>query len=67
MDNKKFQKILEWPEPKTVKSLQGFLGFANFYRRFIKDYSKTISNLTSLLRKDIPFVFTSTAERNSKH
>lgn len=47
-----------WPAPTSVKTLQSFLGFALFYWRFIKNYSKTISNLTSLTRKDIPFVLT---------
>ena len=58
MDTEKVQKILDWPAPSTVKGLQSFLGFANFYRRFIKNYSKTISNLTSLTKKDGPFVLT---------
>ncbi|KAI2657118.1 Transposon Tf2-8 polyprotein [Labeo rohita] len=40
----------EWPQPLTVKELQRFLGFANFYRRFIKDYSTITAPLTSLLR-----------------
>ncbi|KNZ64035.1 uncharacterized protein VP01_10746g1, partial [Puccinia sorghi] len=38
-----------------------FLGFANFYHKFIKNYLKTIVNLTSLLRKDTPFLFTEQA------
>ncbi|KAI2645614.1 Transposon Ty3-I Gag-Pol polyprotein [Labeo rohita] len=41
---------LDWPQPLTVKELQRFLGFANFYRRFIKDYSTITAPLTSLLR-----------------
>ena len=49
MDPAKFQRILDWPEPSSVKTLQGFLGFANFYRKFIKNYSKVIVNLTALL------------------
>ncbi len=35
MDARKFKAVLEWPQPQTVKELQRFLGFANFYRRFI--------------------------------
>ena len=58
MDTEKVQKILDWPAPSTVKGLQSFLGFANFYRCFIKNHSKTISNLTSLTKKDGPFVLT---------
>ncbi|MBW0465517.1 hypothetical protein O181_005232 [Austropuccinia psidii MF-1] len=47
----KVQKILNWPPPRNLKSLQSFLGFENFYHRFIKNYSKRISSLTSFLKK----------------
>ncbi|KAI2658094.1 Transposon Tf2-8 polyprotein [Labeo rohita] len=50
MDQGKVSVIQEWPQPLTVKELQRFLGFANFYRRFIKDYSTITAPLTSLLR-----------------
>ena len=53
MDPGKIQTILDWPAPKTVKELQSFLGFANFYRRFIDNYSGIVVPLTRLLRKDI--------------
>ncbi|KAL0183036.1 hypothetical protein M9458_022411, partial [Cirrhinus mrigala] len=39
MDQGKVNAILEWPQPCSVKELQRFLGFSNFYHRFIKDYS----------------------------
>ncbi|MBW0556939.1 hypothetical protein O181_096654, partial [Austropuccinia psidii MF-1] len=42
MDQEKIQQILNWPPPRNLKALQSFLGFANFYRRFIKNYSKKI-------------------------
>ncbi|KAE8216955.1 hypothetical protein CF319_g8841, partial [Tilletia indica] len=48
----KVDSVLSWPEPKTVKDLQSFLGFANFYRRFIWKYSQVTSPLTALLRKN---------------
>ncbi|KAL0192813.1 hypothetical protein M9458_011109, partial [Cirrhinus mrigala] len=50
MDQGKIQGIKEWPTPNTVKELQRFLGFSNFYRRFIQDYSMLTTPLTSLLR-----------------
>lgn len=34
--------VAEWPTPTTRKQLQWFLGFANFYRRFIRDYSRVL-------------------------
>ncbi|MBW0492782.1 hypothetical protein O181_032497 [Austropuccinia psidii MF-1] len=45
------------PAPKNIKALPSFLGFANLYGNFIKNYSKTITSLTSLLNKDSPFIF----------
>ncbi|KAL0179864.1 hypothetical protein M9458_025306 [Cirrhinus mrigala] len=36
MDSSKIQAVTEWPQPSTIKELQRFLGFANFYRRFIR-------------------------------
>ncbi|KAK3556118.1 hypothetical protein QTP70_005602 [Hemibagrus guttatus] len=50
MDNSKITAVTEWPQPTTVKELQRFLGFANFYRRFICNYSVTAASLTSLLK-----------------
>ncbi|XP_048030328.1 uncharacterized protein LOC125257720 [Megalobrama amblycephala] len=50
MDERKVESITNWPEPTTIKELQRFLGFANFYRQFIKDYSSITHQLTSLLR-----------------
>ncbi|MBW0555305.1 hypothetical protein O181_095020 [Austropuccinia psidii MF-1] len=51
MDQEKVQKILSWPPPRNLKGLQSFLGFADFYHRFINNYSKKISSLTSFLKK----------------
>src|SRR3954469_18304558 len=45
------------PYPRDIKAIRSFLGHAGFYRRFIKDFSKTSRPLTNLLQKDIPFVF----------
>jgi hypothetical protein len=53
MDEEKIPTIQEWQEPRNVKGIQSFLRFANFYRRFIKDYSRITTPLTCLTRKDI--------------
>lgn len=53
MDPKKVQAILDWPAPRSIRELQSFLGFANFYRRFIDNYSGIVKPLTRLLRKDV--------------
>ncbi|KAK3566975.1 hypothetical protein QTP86_007856 [Hemibagrus guttatus] len=50
MDFTKVHAVTEWPNPTTVKELQLFLGFAKFYRRFIRNYSFVAGLLTSLLR-----------------
>ena len=60
MDPGKVSAILEWPEPRKVKDMQSFLGFANFYRRFISDYSKITVPLTRLTRKGAPWDFSDT-------
>ncbi|KAL0150107.1 hypothetical protein M9458_054534 [Cirrhinus mrigala] len=49
MDERKVTAVVSWPEPTTIKELQRFLGFANFYRRFIQDYSLITTPLTNLL------------------
>ncbi|KAK3512021.1 hypothetical protein QTP70_027617 [Hemibagrus guttatus] len=51
MDCTKVEAIKSWPQPSTVKDLQRFLGFANFYHRFISGYSDLTAPLTSLLHK----------------
>ena len=58
MEQEKVRAILEWPEPTNVKEVQEFLGFANFYRRFIKKYSDRLVPITKLLQKDVPFKWT---------
>ncbi|KAK3506401.1 hypothetical protein QTP70_016614, partial [Hemibagrus guttatus] len=50
MDETKVAAVRDWPRPTSVKELQRFLGFANFYRRFIRGYSSVTSPLTNLLR-----------------
>jgi len=57
MSDAKVKTIQEWPEPKKVKNIQSFLGFANFYRRFIFNYSDIVIPLTRLTRKDASWNF----------
>ncbi|KAL0358173.1 UNVERIFIED_CONTAM: Retrovirus-related Pol polyprotein from transposon.6 [Sesamum calycinum] len=52
MDRKKVQSIMDWGIPSKMTDLRSFLGLANYYRRFIKGYSKIVNLLTDLLRKD---------------
>ena len=62
MSDDKIKIIQDWPEPKKVKDIQSFLGFANFYRRFIFNYSDIVIPLTRLTRKDIPWKFDSSCQ-----
>uniref|UniRef100_A0A8C2B1F0 Gypsy retrotransposon integrase-like protein 1 n=1 Tax=Cyprinus carpio TaxID=7962 RepID=A0A8C2B1F0_CYPCA len=48
MDPAKVQAVLDWPVPDSRVSLQRFLGFANFYRRFIRNFSQVAAPLTAL-------------------
>ena len=57
MSDAKVKTIQEWPEPKKVKNIQSFLGFANFYRCFIFNYSDIVILLTHLTRKNTPWNF----------
>ena len=57
MDPDKVKAILEWEAPKTVTAVRSFLGFANFYRRFIKDYSDIVMPLTELTHKNAEFLW----------
>ncbi|KAK3548637.1 hypothetical protein QTP70_015934 [Hemibagrus guttatus] len=50
MDEVNVRAVTDWSAPTTVRELQHFLGFANFYRRFIRNYSSVAGPLTSLLR-----------------
>ena len=60
MDPSKVSTILEWLESRKIKDIQSFLGFANFYRRFISDYSKITVPLTHLTCKGTPWDFSDT-------
>ena len=62
MDPEKVQAIKEWEAPTTVKGVQGFLGFANFYRAFIRNYSEISLPLTELTKKENPFKWTQEAQ-----
>ncbi|KAG5727488.1 hypothetical protein E4T56_gene12005 [Termitomyces sp. T112] len=55
MDPAKVDAILNWPSPRNVKEVQSFLGFANFYRRFIDNYSRITKPLNQLTQKDTPW------------
>lgn len=68
MEKSRVESIQDWPAPTDYRQVQVFLGFANFYRRFIRNYSKIANPLTSLLKgskdgkKTGPLVWTDVEE-----
>jgi len=52
MQKEKVEEVLNWPAPRNVKEVQKFLGLANYYRRFIKDFAKIVALLHVLVRKE---------------
>ena len=57
VDPEKVSAVVNWTAPTTVKGVQSFLGFCNFYRRFIKDYRQIAKLLIQLTKTNVPFVF----------
>jgi transposase InsO family protein len=57
VDPEKVQIVTDWKPPTSVRGIQSFLGFCNFYRRFIKDYGAIARPLNHLTGKDVPFDF----------
>src|SRR5258707_2645454 len=51
MDPVKVQGVTDWPQPAKVKDVQSFIGFMNFYQRFIHDFSEIAHPLHMLTRK----------------
>ena len=62
MDPRKIQAVIDWPPPKNEKEIQRFVGFANFYRKFIRNFSKIITPITQLTKKTVPFSWTPEAQ-----
>ena len=53
MEKEKVDGVLSWPEPNNVKDVRKFLGLANYYRRFIKDFVQVARPMNILMRKDV--------------
>ena len=55
MDPAKLSAIKDWQPPSSVKGVRSFLGFANFYRKFIPNFSNVVTPIVLLTRKDHPW------------
>ena len=56
----KLDRIAKWPTPTKVKDVWSFLGFANFYHRFIPNYSNVAHPLIDFTKNNIPWLWTTT-------
>jgi hypothetical protein len=61
MDGDKVEAVASWPEPRSARGVRGFLGLAEYYRKFIRDFGSIAASLTRLLRKEA-FAWTPKAE-----
>ncbi|KAI0994041.1 hypothetical protein K3495_g14141 [Podosphaera aphanis] len=64
VDPEKFEAIKSWSPPASVKGVRSFLGFANFYREFIPNFSKIAQPLLNLTKKDHAFVWLSEHQKS---
>ncbi len=66
-DPAKIEAVKNWPIPSTRKELQRFLGFANFYRRFIRNYSRIAAPLTQLTSSKVSYTWSEAANTAFEH
>jgi hypothetical protein len=52
VDPNKIEAMQDWPCPKTLKRLHGFLGLIGYYHKFVKNYGKIVAPLTTLLKNN---------------
>ncbi|WVZ97619.1 hypothetical protein U9M48_043138 [Paspalum notatum var. saurae] len=57
VDPSKVEDVLNWKQPEIVTKIRSFLGLAGYYRRFIKDFSKTEKPMTSLTKKNVKYLW----------
>ena len=63
-DPKKTSAVSNWPVPTSVKTLQSFLGFCNYYRRFVRNFAQIAEPLYNLLGKDAEFVWSESQQKS---
>jgi len=54
MDPKKIKAIVNWQDPESVTGLRSFLGFCNYYRKFIRNWSHKTEPFIKMMKKDKP-------------
>ncbi|KAI3758555.1 hypothetical protein L6452_06122 [Arctium lappa] len=63
VDTAKIEAMMNWEPPMSPTEIRSFLGLAGYYRRFIQDFSKIVSPLTSLKKKNVKFLWTEAQEK----
>jgi len=63
VDPRKIDTIRDWPAPTNVSEIRSFLGLANYYRKFVPNFSAIASPLTALLHKDTPYQWESDQQK----
>ncbi len=63
MNSEKIEIILQWTTSQSLKQIQNFLKFCNFYRRFIRNFAKIVKSLIKLTRKNVSFVWSDACRR----
>jgi hypothetical protein len=66
MNSKKIETILHWATSQNLKQIQKFLEFWNFYKRFIKNFTKIVKSLIKLIRKDVLFTWNESCKQTFK-
>ncbi|WVZ68667.1 hypothetical protein U9M48_017581 [Paspalum notatum var. saurae] len=62
LSEKGVESVLNWKQPESVTEIRSFLGLAGYYRRFIKDFSKTAKPMTSLTKKNAKYTWSPNCE-----
>ena len=57
MEKEKVQGVIEWPVPRSTKDIQKFLGLANYYRWFVKDFARIAKPLREMMRKETKWIW----------
>lgn len=63
IDSIKVEAIWNWKNPTYVKDVQVFIGFANFYFRFIRVFSKKVRSIIATVKKNITFHWTPKSQK----
>ena len=62
VDPAKIEAIKEWEPPRSPSEVRSFLGLAGYYKKFIQDFSRIATQLTTLMKKNVKFDWTEAQE-----